>query len=348
MTDRRDESYALALELEKSHRNFRAGPAEQRATILWSIYAAFAGLSVCSGDCAAIIPDDEQQPYSTLVEMYRLWKKGEKVIIPFRQTRDDGFMTDLAARTFYSIINRISEVKFPKGGADTFLIDRELIDLLNDRIHPINTAIVTEVLRLGFSPSYIPYDRGKGANRKSRWTLKKKVRFFKDIIFLRLHLADKDHHLDGSSFCVCCILHDNFLQLCSRFGNPDFWGDKLPGWTSMVVIISFFSGIILFSLGIIAEYIWRIYEEVKGRPGISLRKRRMVEGSKRLNFITFIFVSGALCLFYTLLFRPVTYEAQGHYPAYLDLAKQLYGLPGASDTDLATGRRYIHLSWVFS
>ncbi len=61
----------------------------------------------------------------------------------------------------------------------------------------------------------------------------------------------------------------------------------------------------------------------------------MVEGSKRLNFITFIFVSGALCLFYTLLFRPVTYEAQGDYPAYLDLAKQLYGLPGASDTDLS-------------
>lgn len=61
----------------------------------------------------------------------------------------------------------------------------------------------------------------------------------------------------------------------------------------------------------------------------------MREGSKRLNFNTFIIVSGALCLLYILLFRPVSYEAQGDYPAYLDFAKQLYGLPGASDTDLS-------------
>ncbi len=182
-------------------------------------------------------------------------------------------MTDLAARTFYSIINRISEVKFPKGGADTFLIDRELIDLLNDRIHPINTAIVTEVLRLGFSPSYIPYDRGKGVNRKSRWTLKKKVRFFKDIFFSGSTWPIRIITWMGVLFAFAAFCMIIFYSYVALFGNPDFWGDKLPGWTSMVVIISFFSGIILFSLGIIAEYIWRIYEEVKGRPGYIIKKK---------------------------------------------------------------------------
>ena len=265
-----DESYALALELEKRHKNFRAYQLSRNYS---SNYAVFAGLSVCSGDCAAIIPDDEQQPYSTLVEMYRLWEQGEKVIIPYRQKRDDGFMTNLAARTFYAIINKISEVKFPKGGADTFLIDRELIDLLNEKIHPINTAVVTEVLRLGFNPSYIPYDRSRGVNKKSRWTLKKKIRFFKDIFFSGSTWPIRIITWMGVMFAFAAFCMIIFYGYIALFGNPDFWGEKLPGWTSMVVIISFFSGIILFSLGIIAEYIWRIYEEVKGRPGYIIRKK---------------------------------------------------------------------------
>ena len=262
-------------------------------------------LSICSGDCAAIIPDDEQQPYSTLVEMYRLWEKGEKVIIPFRQKRDDGFLTNLAARTFYSIINKISEVKFPKGGADTFFIDRELIDLLNERIHPINTAIVTEVLRLGFSPSYIPYDRSRGVNRKSRWTLKKKIRFFKDIFFSGSTWPIRIITWMGVIFAFAALCMIIFYGYIALFGNPDFWGEKLPGWTSMVVIISFFSGIILFSLGIIAEYIWRIYEEVKGRPGYIIKKKE--DGKQQVNtldFITIHFFSSALCTIYSLFFHP--------------------------------------------
>ncbi len=119
-----DESYNMALELEKKHDNVKAFKLSRN---FGSNYAVFAGLSVCTGDCATFIPDDEQLPYLKLVEMYRLWKAGEKVIVPYRTGRDDGFVNNLAARTFYRIINLMSEVRFPRGGADAFLIDRELI-----------------------------------------------------------------------------------------------------------------------------------------------------------------------------------------------------------------------------
>lgn len=272
-----DESYELALELERNNDNVRAFKLSRN---YGSNYAVFAGLSLCSGECATFIPDDEQLPYSKLVEMYRLWKAGEKVIVPYRTGRNDGFMTNLAARTFYSIINRMSEVRFPKGGADAFLIDRELIDLLNDRIHPINTAIIPEVLRLGFSPCFIPYERVRGTNVKSRWTLKKKMRFFKDIFFSGSTWPIRIITWLGFIFAVLAFCMIIFYGYIAIFGNPDFWGEKLPGWTSTVVIISFFSGITLFSLGIIAEYIWRIYEEVKGRPGYIIRKKKD-EGDKQ-------------------------------------------------------------------
>ncbi len=265
-----DGSFDIALDLEKREENVRA---YQLSRNYGSNYAVFAGLTLCKGDCATFIPDDEQLPYLKIVEMYRLWKAGEKVIVPYRTGRDDGFLNNLAARTFYSIINRMSEVRFPKGGADAFLIDRELIDLLNERIHPVNTAIIPEVLRLGFSPCFIPYERVRGTNAKSRWTLKKKMRFFKDIFFSGSTWPIRIITWLGfifASLAFCMIVFYGYIAI---FGNPDFWGGMLPGWTSTVVIISFFSGITLFSLGIIAEYIWRIYEEVKGRPGYIIRKK---------------------------------------------------------------------------
>jgi len=265
-----DESFSIALDLEKQSGNVRA---YQLSRNYGSNYAVFAGLSLCKGDCATFIPDDEQLPYMKIVEMYRLWKAGEKVIVPYRTGRDDGFLNNLAARTFYSIINRMSEVRFPRGGADAFLIDRELIDLLNERIHPTNTAIIPEVLRLGFSPCFIPYERVRGTNVKSRWTLKKKMRFFKDIFFSGSTWPIRIITWLGFIFAFLAFCMIIFYGYIAIFGNPDFWGEMLPGWTSTVVIISFFSGITLFSLGIIAEYIWRIYEEVKGRPGYIIRKK---------------------------------------------------------------------------
>lgn len=265
-----DYSFKIAQQLEEQHKNVHAFQLSKNYS---SHYAIFAGLSVCKGDCAMPIPDDEQQPYSTIVDMYRIWEKGAKVIIPYREKRSDGFINDLLSNTYYKTINFLSDVTFPEGGADSFFIDRELIDLINDRIHPINTSSIIEVLRFGFSPTYYPYIRVKGINTKSRWTLKKKIRLFKDTFFSSSTWPIKiitNLGLFFSLFAFGIIVIYTYIRF---FGNPDFWGEIFPGWTSTIIIVSFFSGLILFSLGIIAEYIWRIYEEVKARPGYIIKKK---------------------------------------------------------------------------
>ncbi len=265
-----DNSFEIAENLESLHENVRAYQLSKNYT---SNYAIFAGLSVCKGNCAMPIPDDEQQPYSTIVGMYRLWEMGEKVIIPNRQTRNDGFLSDLFSNTYYKIINNLSEINYPPGGADLFFIDREIIDVINEKIHPINTSSVIEVLRLGYSPAFYPYDRVQGINTKSRWTFKKKFRLFKDTFFSSSTWPIKvitNLGLFFSVFALGIIIIYSYIRF---FGNPDFWGKALPGWTSTIIIVSFFSGLILFSLGIIAEYIWRIYEEVKARPGYLIKKK---------------------------------------------------------------------------
>ena len=266
----KDNSYEIALKLEKDYSNVIAYQLSKNYT---SHYAIFAGLSVCNGLCAMPIVDDEQQPYQSVVEMYRLWQNGEKIIIPYRVKRNDGFLNNFFANTYYKIINELSDLKFPEGGADLFFIDREVVDILNSRIHAINTSSITEVLRLGYNPYFYAYERVKGTNAKSRWTLKKKIRLFKDTFFSSSTWPVKVITFLGLFFSFFSILIIVFYTYIRLLGNTSFWGENMPGWTSTVVIISFFSGLILFSLGIIAEYIWRIYEEVKNRPGYLIKKK---------------------------------------------------------------------------
>lgn len=266
----KDNSYEIALGLEKAHPNVKAYQLSKNYT---SHYAIFAGLSVCNGNCAMPIPDDEQQPYQTIVDMYRFWQDGEKVIIPYRAKRNDGFFNNLFANVYYKTINALSDIKFPDGGADLFFIDREVIDIINTRLHAINTSSITEVLRLGYNPKYFSFERIKGVNTKSRWTFKKKVRLFKDTFFSSSTWPVKVITYLGIFFSFFALAFIAFYTYVRLFGNPNFWGENMPGWTSTIVIISFFSGLILFSLGIIAEYIWRIYEEVKNRPGFIIKKK---------------------------------------------------------------------------
>lgn len=268
-----DESFAIALELEKMHKNVFAYQLSRNYS---SNYSWLAGLSVCNGGCALAIPDDEQQPYQSIVEMYRLWEKGNQVIIPNRITRNDPFLTSLFSVCYYKIINALSEITYPKGGADLAFIDREVIDILNSRIHPINTAVIPEIFRLGFSPVYFPYERPLGLNEgKSRWSFKKKLRLAKDVFLSSSTFPIQFISGVGLFFSLISIIGIILYIYIHMFGNSLFWGVLIPGWTSIIVLILFLGGLILFSLGIIAEYIWRIYEEVKNRPGYIIKKKDM-------------------------------------------------------------------------
>lgn len=265
-----DNSFDIALQLDKEHKEVKAYQLSRNFT---SNYSIFAGLEVSNGDCAIMIPDDEQQPYSSIVVMYRLWKNGEKIIIPHRKERNESILKQLFSRLFYKIMNSISEISYPKGGADIAFLDREIIDILITHIHPINTYIIPEVLRLGFNPYYLPYTRPRSNQEKSRWTFKKKMKLAKDIFFSSSTFPIKFITYLGLFFSLTAFVLIIFYSYLKIFGNKEFWGEMLTGWTSLVLFISFFSGLILLSLGVIAHYILLIYDEVKNRPGYIIKKK---------------------------------------------------------------------------
>jgi polyisoprenyl-phosphate glycosyltransferase len=236
-----------------------------------SPYVHFAGMSVAKGACMTVAPDDMQRPLETMVECYRIWEQGHKMIISYRTSRNDGWWSDLFSNLYYRIMNSMSEVQFPPGGADGYLVDREIIDIMNTRIHPIHTSSVVELLRLGFDPVFVPYDRPSRPG-KSRWTLKKKIRLAKDTFFASSSFPIRAITFLGLGISGICLFAIPLLIYARFFRESHLFGFAVPGWTTIVTLVAFFNGLVLFCMGIVAEYIWRIYEEVKGRPGFLLRK----------------------------------------------------------------------------
>ena len=260
-----DSSHDIALKIEKKFKNVRAFQLSRNFT---SHYSIFAGFSQVSGNCAVAMPDDFQLPLDTVVEMYRIWEKGKKVVIPHRDDRDDPIISQFFSFLYYSLMNKLSEVKFPKGGADIFLADKEIIDIFNKHIHPKNTSTIIEVLRLGFDPVYVPFVRPSGNNSKSRWTFRKKMRLAMDTFFSSSSFPIKFISGLGISSFVLTVMLITYYITAKITGIID-----IPGWTLLIITFTFFSALILRSIGIIAEYVWRIFDEVKSRPGFIIKEK---------------------------------------------------------------------------
>lgn len=264
-----DRSYAKALELAQRMENISAYRLSRNYT---SPMAQFAGLEMCTGQCACPMPDDGQRPIAHIIDMYRLWEKGHKIILGYREGRNDGRLNDFFSNGYYSFMNRFSEITFPPGGSDGYLIDREIIDVLNTRISKRNTTPVIELLKLGYGTVFVPYQRPQRAG-KSRWTLRKKINlalntFFASSIFpLRM--------ITWLGLIIFCFSLLAILVIIAAkiFSDNTLFGFPIQGWTTLVVLMTMFNGILMLSIGVVSEYLWRIYEEVKQRPPYIIRDK---------------------------------------------------------------------------
>lgn len=263
-----DRSFELARQLAGNDGRIRAFRLSRNVS---SPYSLFAGLSVSRGACVASVPDDQQCPMSVIVEMYRLWEQGNKVVVAHRRARDDGRVSDFFSNLYWGIMNQFANVDFPPGGSDRFLADREVVDILNSRIHAINTTPVLEVVRLGFSPVFVPYDR-PGRPGPSRWTLRKKVRMAASTFFGSSSYPLRLITVFGLGIFVACLFLVLLIIWARFYADSRLFGLSTHGWATSMVVMTMFNGLILLSLGIVAEYIWRIHEEVKGRPGFVIRE----------------------------------------------------------------------------
>jgi len=222
--------------------------------------AILAGLSNCTGDCATVKAADLQEPSEMIVDMYRAWESGSKVVLAVRADRDDGVFQGLFANFYYFFVRKLAIKTMPKGGFDCYLIDRKVIEVLK-LLDEKNSAVTLQILWAGFKTSMVYYARKKREIGKSRWTLAKKVKLTIDSIVSFSFAPIRFMSVVGALFFIISIIWGIGLILYRIFGSL-----QVQGWTTLMVVLLFSSGLIMITLGILGEYIWRATDAARNRP----------------------------------------------------------------------------------
>lgn len=223
--------------------------------------AVTAGVDAAGGDAVIIIDADLQDPPEVMHQMIAKWREGYDVVYGTRTERSgDSAFKIATARSFYRVLNRLSDVPIPLDTGDFRLISRNVVDIL--RAMPERDRFVRGMVSwVGFKQTALPYKRAERFAGESKYPLRKMIRFATDGI---LSFSTKPLQISVAMgmFCASLALLGIFYALFSRLFT-DSW---VEGWTALMIAVLFIGGVELISVGILGEYIGRIYHEIKNRP----------------------------------------------------------------------------------
>jgi dolichol-phosphate mannosyltransferase len=218
------------------------------------------GLTHCTGDYVAIIDDDLQDPPSLLPNFFKYLDSGYDVAFGVRKKRKESFIKKLSYSTFYKLLKNISSTEIQLDSGDFCVMNRKVVEnmLTLKEKNPFLRGIRAW---LGFKQIGVEYERQARIEGESGYTLKKLFKIAKDGIFSFSNFPIRLITILGAigllfAVCFSCfVVFQYFINLI-----------PVKGYTSLIIVISFFSSLILICLGIIGEYIVRIYDEVRDRP----------------------------------------------------------------------------------
>jgi dolichol-phosphate mannosyltransferase len=231
--------------------------------------AVQAGLKYTTGDAVVIIDADLQDPPELIKDMIKLWENGNDVIYAKRKKREGESVFKLfTAKMFYRVLNGMSNIEIPKDTGDFRLADRKVVDVINSL--PEHDKFLRGLFSwVGFKQTPIEYERKERFAGKTKYPLKKMIKLAKDGIF---SFSAKPLKFVGGMGAFS-ILISIVILIYSLVSYALQLNNLTPGWTSIMITITFFTGMQLLSLYMIAEYISRIYEESKNRPVYIIDKK---------------------------------------------------------------------------
>lgn len=235
--------------------------------------AVQAGLKYVTGDAVVIMDADMQDPPELIKEMITLWENGNDVIYAKRTKRKgESQFKLLTAKMFYKILNGLSNVDIPNDTGDFRLADRKVIDVINSM--PEHNKFLRGLFSwVGFNQVPLEYERKERFAGKTKYPLNKMLKLAKDGIF---SFSTKPLKFVGMIGIFAIIL--SIIILIYAFLSYIFELNNLTaGWTSIMVTVTFFTGVQLLSLWILSEYIARIYEETQNRPIYIIDKKINIE-----------------------------------------------------------------------
>lgn len=222
--------------------------------------AITAGINYSSGNAVITIDADLQDPPEVIADLYKNYANGYDIVYAVREKREgETFLKLVTAFLFYRIFNKLTSINMPTDTGDFRLMSRRAVNALNE-IREKDRFLRGLVSWIGFKQTKVFYQRKKRNRGFSKYPLLKMISFaFNGITsFSRSPLR-----LSLIVGIICGLLSLVYLVISLVCF---FQGKTLSGWTSLIVLITFFGSVQLFSIGILGEYIGRIFDEVKNRP----------------------------------------------------------------------------------
>jgi len=224
--------------------------------------AVSAGIDKAQGDAVIIIDADLQDPPELIPKMIDLWEKGYEVVYGKRKKRDgESFFKRFTAKAFYRVLNNMSDVPIPMDTGDFRLLDKKVVEVLR-RMPEQNRFLRGMSSWAGFRQIELEYERKERFAGKTKYPLKKMLKLASDGILSFSSKPIKLVELAGLITLSIGFIAAIYLLSGSILGIR---GIELR-WVSLFTAIAFIGGIQIFSIGVIGEYVTRIYDESKGRP----------------------------------------------------------------------------------
>ncbi len=224
--------------------------------------AMYAGLTKSKGDKVCIIDADLQQKPEVVLQMLDVMKNNPHIdcVAAYQEKRKEGKLISKFKSSFYKIINKMTEIDFVNGASDFRLMNRNMVDavLKMTEYHRFSKGLFAWV---GFNTEYIPYEAADRENGESKWNFKSLLKYAVEGIIAFSTAPLKVSTFSGSLFSTMAIIYMIFVIIKKLVS-----GNDVPGYTTIVVLVLFLGGVQLISIGLIGEYLSKMYIQVKNRP----------------------------------------------------------------------------------
>ncbi|HEX5312452.1 glycosyltransferase family 2 protein [Aquabacterium sp.] len=229
--------------------------------------ALTAGLDAAVGETVVLMDADMQHPPKLIAEMVQHWQSGADVVYALRANRDDeSLFKQLGTRAFYRLMNAKSRFQVPPDAGDFRLMDRAVVNALQ-ALPERNRFMKGLYAWVGFKSVAIPYEPAERASGVTNYSALRLLAFSIDGLTAFTTWPLRFASIVGLVLAVLAFGYGAFVTQ-----DYIFHGNAVSGWTTIIVCLLFFVGIQLISLGILGEYIARIFEEVKNRPVYVVRR----------------------------------------------------------------------------
>lgn len=230
--------------------------------------AITAGMNEASGNAIIIIDADLQDPPAIMLKMIEKWKEGYDVVYGKRSKRaGETFFKKCSAKLYYRILSSITDVQIPVDVGDFRLIDRTVCDALN-RLPEKNRYVRGLVSWVGFKQTFVEFEREERFLGETKYPIRKMIKLALDGI-----TGFSNKPLKIASMLGYIVSGFGFIYLIIILFQRLFTDTTITGWTSIIALLLILNGVTLIMLGVLGEYIGRIYDEMKARPVYIIKEK---------------------------------------------------------------------------